>query len=65
MMTSSTLDEAVHDVMSDEKNRRRLLEEDEKDKSLDVGPNGKMLFTGVENVTDLTRKDAGTYIKFR
>ncbi|GJW38262.1 28S ribosomal protein S29, mitochondrial [Tanacetum coccineum] len=64
MMTSSSLDDAVHDVMSDEKNRRRLLEEDEKDKSLDVGPNGKMLFTDVEKITDLTRKDAGTYIKF-
>nr|GEV24541.1 splicing factor [Tanacetum cinerariifolium] len=64
MMTSYILDDAVHDVLFDEKIRRRLLEEDEKDKSLDVGPNGKMLFMDVKKITYLSRKDAITYIKF-
>ncbi|KAL8225110.1 hypothetical protein R6Q57_017667 [Mikania cordata] len=62
--SSSSVDDAVHDLISDERNRRRLLDEDERDKSLDVGPNGRPLFTSVNSLSELGRKDASTYMKF-
>lgn len=65
IVASSSLDDAAHDVISDEKNRRRLLDEDERDKSLDVGPNGRPLFTSASSLAELNRKDACSYIKFR
>ncbi|GAV58653.1 DAP3 domain-containing protein [Cephalotus follicularis] len=44
--------------------RARRLAEDEKDPSLDVGPNGRLLFTSAPCLSKLTRKDACTYLKF-
>lgn len=45
--------------------RLRMLAEDEKDKSLDVGPNGLPLFTSTPSFSQLTRKDACSYMKLR
>ncbi|XP_076911003.1 uncharacterized protein LOC143568839 [Bidens hawaiensis] len=64
IIASSSVDDAVHDLISDEKNRRRLLDEDERDASLDVGPNGRPLFTSATSLAELNRKDACTYMKF-
>ncbi|KAK9051025.1 hypothetical protein SSX86_027650 [Deinandra increscens subsp. villosa] len=64
IVASSSVDDAVHDLISDEKNRRRLLDEDERNKSLDVGPNGRPLFTSAASLSELGRKDACTYMKF-
>ncbi|XVF05827.1 hypothetical protein REPUB_Repub05bG0206700 [Reevesia pubescens] len=44
--------------------RARRLVEDEKDPSLDVGPNGRPLFTSTPSFSQLTRKDACSYMKF-
>ncbi|KAL7582452.1 hypothetical protein Lser_V15G42134 [Lactuca serriola] len=60
----SSVDDAAHDLISDERNRRRLLDEDERDKSLDIGPNGRPLFTSAASLSELSRKDACTYMKF-
>ncbi|KAF8402539.1 hypothetical protein HHK36_010624 [Tetracentron sinense] len=48
----------------DEDARARRLTEDDKDKSLDVGPNGRPLFTSSTLISELTRKDACTYMNF-
>lgn len=45
--------------------RVRQLVEDEKDPSLDVGPNGRPLFTSTSSLSQLTRKDTFSYVKFR
>lgn len=44
--------------------RLRMLAEDEKDRSLDVGPNGRSLFTSTPSLSQLTRKDTCSYMKF-
>ncbi|CAL1373069.1 unnamed protein product [Linum trigynum] len=44
--------------------RSRLLAEDEKKPSLDLGPNGRPLFTSTPTLSRLTRKDACSYFKF-
>ena len=44
--------------------RARRLVEDEKDPSLDVGPNGRPLFTSTPSLSQMTRKDACSYMKF-
>uniref|UniRef100_A0A7C9AVF1 Uncharacterized protein n=1 Tax=Opuntia streptacantha TaxID=393608 RepID=A0A7C9AVF1_OPUST len=44
--------------------RFRMLAKDDKDKSLDVGPNGRPLFTSTPSLSQLTRKDACSYMKF-
>ncbi|XVF20392.1 hypothetical protein REPUB_Repub11eG0194600 [Reevesia pubescens] len=44
--------------------RSRRLVEDEKEPSLDVGPNGRPLFTSTPSLSQLTRKDACSYMKF-
>ncbi|WCJ34819.1 mitochondrial 28S ribosomal protein S29-related [Euphorbia peplus] len=44
--------------------RARRLAEDEKDRSLDVGPNGRPLFTSTAKLSLLTRKDCCSYFKF-
>ncbi|GAB4824289.1 hypothetical protein Ancab_007176 [Ancistrocladus abbreviatus] len=51
--------------LDDETIRVRRLEEDEKDKSLDVGPNGRPLFTSTASLSELTFKDTCSYMKFR
>ncbi|KAL3850551.1 hypothetical protein ACJIZ3_012433 [Penstemon smallii] len=43
--------------------RRRLLAEDEKNPSLDVGPNGRPLFTSSSSLSFLTKDDTNTYFK--
>ncbi|XP_065848232.1 uncharacterized protein [Euphorbia lathyris] len=43
--------------------RARRLAEDEKNRSLDVGPNNRPLFTATASLSQLTRKDACTYFK--
>jgi len=45
--------------------RLRMLAEDEKDKSLDLGPNGRSLFASTPSLSQLTRKDTCSYMKFR
>lgn len=45
--------------------RARALKEDEKDKSLDIGPDGRPLFTSATSISELTKKDTCTYMKFR
>ncbi|PHT75625.1 hypothetical protein T459_19147 [Capsicum annuum] len=45
--------------------RTRTLKEDKKDKSLDVGSNGSSLFTSATSISELTKKDTCTYMKFR
>ncbi|XP_075519707.1 uncharacterized protein LOC142553380 [Primulina tabacum] len=45
--------------------RRRQLAEDDKNPALDVGPNGRPLFTSAPSISSLTIDDVNTYIKFR
>ncbi|XP_010685948.2 uncharacterized protein LOC104900263 [Beta vulgaris subsp. vulgaris] len=45
--------------------RLRLLAEDDKDRSLDVGPNGLPLFTSTSSLSLLSHKDTCSYMKFR
>lgn len=45
--------------------RIRLLADDEKNKALDVGPNGRPLFTSASSLSELSRKDSCSYMKFR
>ncbi|XP_043724071.1 28S ribosomal protein S29, mitochondrial [Telopea speciosissima] len=56
-------DDLDSDLLDDD-GRARHLAEDEKDKSLDVGPNGGPLFTNTKSISELTRKDACTYMNF-
>ncbi|KAI3678561.1 hypothetical protein L6452_37857 [Arctium lappa] len=63
-IVAASVDDAAHDLISDERNRRRLLDEDERNTSLDVGPNGRPLFTSAASLSELSRKDACTYMKF-
>ncbi|KAK6927166.1 hypothetical protein RJ641_008885 [Dillenia turbinata] len=46
------------DLVLDQDARARLLAEDDKDKSPDVVPNNRPLFTSVRYISQLTRKDA-------
>lgn len=45
--------------------RARRLALDENDPSLDVGPNGRPLFTFTPSLSQLTRADTGKYFKFK
>lgn len=51
------------DAVFDVQERQRLLAADEKN-SLDVGPDGRPLFTTTPSLSQLTRKDSCTYFKF-
>ncbi|KAL8055882.1 hypothetical protein ABFX02_04G083800 [Erythranthe guttata] len=44
--------------------RRRLLAEDDKNPALDVGPNGRPLFTSIPSLSMLTKEDTNAYFKF-
>ncbi|KAG8387924.1 hypothetical protein BUALT_Bualt02G0071900 [Buddleja alternifolia] len=44
--------------------RRRLLAEDDKNPALDVGPNGRPLFTSTPSIYSLTKDDTNTYMRF-
>lgn len=52
-------------VKQDEELRRRQLAEDENNPALDVGPNGRPLFTSTSSISLLSKKDACSYMKFR
>ncbi|KAM7258341.1 hypothetical protein ACFE04_014082 [Oxalis oulophora] len=70
VFASSSIDDATSAAApspedSESAARARLLAEDEKDSSLDVGPNNKPLFTPTPSLSRLTRRDASTYFKFR
>ncbi|CAL5440863.1 unnamed protein product [Camellia sinensis] len=52
------------DDLENEDLRARRLAEDENDKSLDVGPNGRPLFTSTPSLSQLSRKDTCSYMKF-
>lgn len=45
--------------------RRRMLAEDEKNPSLDVGPNGRPLFTSAPSLSVLTQDDINHFFRFR
>lgn len=45
--------------------RLKLLAEDEKDKSLDIGLNGKPIFTSTTKLSNISHKDTCSYMKFR
>lgn len=62
--TSLSSSAAPADNLEDQDLRIRHLAEDEKDKSLDVGPNGRPLFTSAESLSLLSRKDVCSYMKF-
>ncbi|KAG5524607.1 hypothetical protein RHGRI_031321 [Rhododendron griersonianum] len=62
--TSSSAVSAAADEFDDEDVRARRLAEDESDRSLDVGPNGRPLFTSTPSLSQLSRTDACTYMKF-
>ncbi|XP_059628242.1 uncharacterized protein LOC132271026 [Cornus florida] len=60
-----TADDSVPDIAVDDELRLRRLAEDEKNKALDVGPNGRPLFTSTSSLARLNRKDTCSYMKFR
>ncbi|CAL8160414.1 unnamed protein product [Prunus armeniaca] len=65
---AAAADDAISDVdaaLFDEKARARRLQADENDPSLDVGPNGRPLFTATPTLSQLTRKDACSYFKLK
>ena len=50
---------------NDAASRARLLVQDEQNPSLDVGPNGRPLFTATPSLSQLTQNDACSYFKLR
>ncbi|XP_057431966.1 uncharacterized protein LOC130724699 [Lotus japonicus] len=54
---------AAADLLFDEQERLRRLAADEKDPSLDVGPDGRPLFSSATSISKLTGKDSCTYFK--
>ncbi|KAK9126778.1 hypothetical protein Scep_015624 [Stephania cephalantha] len=54
----------IADLASEEETRARRIAEEINDKSLDVGPNGRPLFTAAQSISGLSRKDACSYMKF-
>ncbi|WJX31246.1 hypothetical protein P8452_19694 [Trifolium repens] len=54
---------ATADVFFDEQERLRNLNADEKNPSLNVGPNGRPLFTSASSLSKLTNNDICTYFK--
>lgn len=63
--SSSAAGKEVDKALSDAQARARQLAADEKDPSLDVGPNGRRLFTSTSSLSLLSHKDACSYCKFR
>ncbi|XP_059430105.1 uncharacterized protein LOC132163751 [Corylus avellana] len=62
--SSSAGGKEVDKALSDAQARARQLAADEKDPSLDVGPNGRRLFTSTSSLSLLSHKDACSYCKF-
>ncbi|XP_027336496.1 28S ribosomal protein S29, mitochondrial [Abrus precatorius] len=52
---------ATADVLFDEQDRLRRLAADDKDPSLNVGPNGRPLFSSAASLSHLSRNDVCTY----
>jgi len=50
-------------ALYDEQERIRQLAADDKNPSLDVGPNGRPLFTSAPSLAHLSRNDVRTYFK--
>ncbi|RDX94382.1 28S ribosomal protein S29, mitochondrial, partial [Mucuna pruriens] len=50
-------------ALFDEQDRLRQLAADDKNPSLDVGPNGRPLFSSAPSLSHLSRNDVGTYFK--
>lgn len=50
-------------ALIDEQERRRQLDADDKNPSLDVGPNGRPLFSAAPSFSHLSRNDVCTYFK--
>lgn len=48
-----------------EEQRARLLALDDRNPSLDVGPNGRPLFTSALSLSELTRKDTCAFFNFK
>lgn len=53
------------DALFDENSRSRRLAADENHPELDVGPNGRPLFTSTPSLSQLTRKDTCSYFKLK
>lgn len=62
--TSSSAVSAAADEFDDEDIRVRRLAVDENNSSLDVGPNGRPLFTSTPSLSQLSSADTCTYMKF-
>ncbi|KAB2607177.1 28S ribosomal protein S29 [Pyrus ussuriensis x Pyrus communis] len=52
-------------ALSGRNSRARQLQADERDPSLDVGPNGRPLFTSTPTLSQLSRKDTCSYYKLK
>lgn len=50
-------------ALFDDQERRRQLDADDKNPSLDVGPKGRPLFSAVPSLSHLSRNDVCTYFK--
>jgi len=59
--TPATTPSATADIFFDEQERLRNLTADEKNPSLNVGPNGRRLFTSAKSLSKLTNNDTCTY----
>ncbi|KAF3454836.1 hypothetical protein FNV43_RR05284 [Rhamnella rubrinervis] len=53
------------DALFDDNSRALRLAADENNPELDVGPNGRPLFTSTSSLSQLTRRDTCTYFKFK
>ncbi|CAL0301634.1 unnamed protein product [Lupinus luteus] len=62
-VTPSSSAPSAADTLLDEQERLRHLAADEKDPSLDVGPNGRPLFTSAASLSQFTRRDTCSYFK--
>lgn len=53
------------DALFNDNSRSLRLAADENNPELDVGPNGRPLFTSTPSLSQLTRRDTCTYFKFK
>ncbi|XP_015583615.1 28S ribosomal protein S29, mitochondrial [Ricinus communis] len=60
----ATANDLEASLFDDGATRAHRLAEEENVPSLDVGPNGRPLFTSTSSLSQLTRKDSCTYFKF-
>ncbi|KAF6152646.1 hypothetical protein GIB67_008083 [Kingdonia uniflora] len=61
---SNADDSKEPEIFRDENSRFHSLAREVNDKSLDVGPNGRPLFTDVPSISELTKKDTCFYMEF-